>query len=352
VPLLYQSILKVFAWLALLTRSSAAKDAEILVLRHELAVLRRQVGAPKPTWTDRALLAALCRLLPKPLRVHRIVTPATLLTWHRRLIAKHWAQPRPPGRPSIPDELVALILRLAKDNPSWGFTRIQNELRRLGHRVAASTVRRVLREHDIPPAPKRADTLTWRRFLKIQAAGLLAADFFEVDCVNLTKVSVFFAMEVASRTVHILGVTTHPDAGFAVQCSRELLMRLGERAGDFRHLIRDRDAKYTAAFDAALASAGIRTLLSAPQCPRMNAHAERFVRTTRISVTDRMLILGERHLRHVMRQWEEHYNTERAHMALAGRAPADDPKVIPFPAGHIRRRARLGGLLNTDHSAA
>ena len=135
VPLLYQSILKVFAWLALLARSSAAKDAEILVLRHELAVLRRQLGAPKPNWSDRAVLAALCRLLPKHLRAHRIVAPAILLAWHRRLVAKHWTQPRPPGRPPIPDELVALILRLAKDNPSWGFTRIQNELRRLGHRV-------------------------------------------------------------------------------------------------------------------------------------------------------------------------------------------------------------------------
>ena len=219
VPLLYQAILKVFAWLALFARSSAAKDAEILILRHEVAVLRRQVGTPRLSWSDRALLAALFRLLPKRLRAHRIVTPATLLSWHRRLVAKHWTQPRAPGRPPIPDELVALIVRLAKDNPSWGFTRIQNELRRLGRRVAASTVRRVARAHGIPPAPQRADALSWRRFLKVQAAGLLAADFFEVDCVNLTKVSVFFVMEVGSRTVHILGVTPHPDAGFAVQCA-------------------------------------------------------------------------------------------------------------------------------------
>lgn len=352
VPLLYQLILKVFTWLALLARSSTAKDVEILVLRHELALLRRQVSAPKPNWSDRALLAALCRLLPKHLRAHRIVTPATLLAWHRRLVAKHWTQPRPPGRPPIPAELIALIVKLANDNPTWGFTRIQNELRRLGHRVAASTVRRVLREHGIPPAPQRADTLTWRRFLKIQATGLLAADFFEIDCASLTKASVFFVMEVATRTVHILGVSTHPDAGFAAQCARELLMRLGERAGDFRHLIRDRDAKYTAAFDAVLASTSIETLLSAPQCPRINAHAERFVLTTRTSVTDRMLILGERHLRHVMRQYEEHYNTERAHMALGGRAPTDDPNVIPFPSGQLRRRARLGGLLNAYHNTA
>ena len=171
VSLLYRSILKVFAWLALLARSSATKDAEILVLRHEVAVLRRQIGQPRPTWTDRALLAALALLLPRHLRAHRLVTPATLLAWHRRLVARHWTQPRPPGRPPVPDQLVSLIVALAKDNPSWGFTRIQNELRRLGHRVAASTVRRVLRAHGIPPAPQRADTLSWRRFPKVQSAA-------------------------------------------------------------------------------------------------------------------------------------------------------------------------------------
>lgn len=352
VPLLYQPILKVFAWLALFARSSAAKDAQILLLRHELAVLRRQASVPRPSWSDRALLAAPCQPLPKHLRAHRIVTPTTLLAWHRHLVTKHWTQPRPPGHPPIPDELAALILRLAKDNPTWGFTRIQNELRRAGHPMATATVRRVLHTHGIPPAPQRADTLSWRRFLKIQATGLLAADFFEVDCVNLTKVSVFFAMDVGTRTVHIPGVTTHPDASFAVQSARELLMRLGERAGDFRYLIRDRDAKYTAAFDAVLATSGIQTLLSAPQSPRMNAHAERFVLTTRTSVTNRMLIPGERHLRRVMREREEHYNTGRAHMALGGRAPADDPTVLPFLTGHIRRQARLGGPLNDHRNAA
>lgn len=209
-------------------------------------------------------------------------------------------------------------------------------------------MRRVPREHGIPPAPKRADTLSPGRFVKVQAASLPAADFPEVHCVNLTKVSVFFVMEVGSRTVHIPGVTTHPDAGFAVPCAREPPMRPGERSGDFRHLIRDRDAEYTATFDAA----GIETLSSAPQCPRTNAHAERFVPTTRTPVTDRMPIPGERHPRHVMRQGQEHYNTERAPMALAGLAPADDPNVILFPSAQIRQQARLGALLNAYHNAA
>jgi putative transposase len=323
-----------------------------LILRHEVAVLRRQNTRPKPTWTDRAVIAALARLLPRYLRAHRIVTPATLLAWHRRLVARKWAQPRPPGRPPIPDELVNLIVRLARENPSWGFTRIQNELRRLGRRVAASTVRRVLREHGIPPAPHRATTMTWRQFLRTQAATLLACDFFEVDTVNLSTISVFFVMELRTRTVHILGVTTRPSADWVAQQARNLLLDLGERAADFTRLIRDRDAKYGTAFDAVLADAGIIVKLSAPQAPKMNAHAERFVLSTRSAVTDRMLIGGERHLRTVMADWERYYNTARAHMALQGRAPADDPKIIPFPADRIQRREHLGGLLNEYRNTA
>ncbi|HWG23047.1 integrase core domain-containing protein [Actinospica sp.] len=352
ISLVYRAMLAVFGWLALLARSAAAKDAEILALRQEIAVLRRQVSAPRPSWTDRALLAALARWLPRELRRKRLVTPVTLLAWHRRLVARHWAQPRPPGRPPIPEELAALILKLARENPRFGYTRIQNELRRLGHRVSATTIRRILRAHGIPPAGVRADATAWRAFLRTQAAGILAADFFEVDCVGYAKASVFFVIEHASRTVHIIGVTTHPTAGFAIQCARNLAADLGERAAQFRYLIRDRAGNYTDAFDAVFQAEGIEILKSAPQTPRMNAYAERFVRTTRESVTDRMLILGEKHLRRVMTEREEHYNTERAHMALEGRAPSDDPNVIPFPATRIQRHSRLGGLLNDYRQAA
>jgi transposase InsO family protein len=228
----------------------------------------------------------------------------------------------------------------------------QNELRRLGHRVSATTIRRILRAHRIPPAGVRADATTWRAFLKSQAAGILAVDFFEVDCVGYAKASVFFVIEHASRSVHILGVTTHPTASFATQCARNLLADLGECSAQFRHLIRDRAGNYTDAFDALFQDEGIEILKSAPQTPRMNAYAERFVRTTRESVTDRMLILGEQHLRRVMTEWEEHYNTGRAHMGLDGRAPADDPNVIPFPTTRIQRHPRLGGLLNDYQPAA
>jgi putative transposase len=211
VRLIYQLLIQVFSWLALLARSSASKDAEILVLRHEVAMLRR--GNPKPRfdWTDRAVLATLARILPKILRAHRIVTPATLLRWHRRLLTAKWRQPRPPGRPPISDELAALIIRLARENRTWGVVRVQGELRRLGHRVGSSTIRRILRSHRIPPPRQHDDA--WRTFLRAPAGTILATDFFPVDCaVTLQRLYVAFVIEAKSRRVHILGITAHPTA--------------------------------------------------------------------------------------------------------------------------------------------
>ena len=195
INLIYQMLVKTLSWLVLLAKSDAAKDVEILVLRHEVAVLRRGVARPELSWTDRALFASLVRLLPRGLRAHRLVSPTTLVAWHRRLVATKWAQPHPPGRPPTSPELVYLIVRLARENPGWGYTRIQGELRRLGRRVGASTIRRVLRAHRIPTTPKRATDMTWRTFLRAQAETLLSCDFFEVDCaVTLRRLSVFFVM--------------------------------------------------------------------------------------------------------------------------------------------------------------
>ncbi|MEV4311184.1 helix-turn-helix domain-containing protein [Actinocrispum sp. NPDC049592] len=197
VRLVYQLFGQVLSWLALFARSSASKDAEILALRHEVAVLRRNNPRPRLSWPDRAVLTRLARMLPKALRAHRIVTPGTLLRWHRRLIATRWRQPRPLGRPPIGDELVTFILRLAKENRTWGVVRIQGELRRLGHRVAASTIRRILRANEVPPSTRRDDT--WRTFLRAQADSLLAIDFFHIDTVTLKRLYVAFIIEIKTR---------------------------------------------------------------------------------------------------------------------------------------------------------
>jgi hypothetical protein len=240
--LLYLILCQLLGWLQLLARGQASKNAEILVLRQEVAVLRRQVTRPRPTWPNRAILAALTRLLPKQRRHHRLVTPDTLLRWHRALRNRHWSKPhRPPGRPSTSPELRRLILRMAADNPTWGYRRIHGELLRLGCTVAPSTVWLMLKQAGIDPAPRRAD-LTWWQFLSAQAEGVLACDFFHVDTVLLKRLYVLFVIEVASRRVHILGVTANPTGAWAAQQARNLLMDLGDRVGQFRFLIRDRDA--------------------------------------------------------------------------------------------------------------
>jgi len=354
--MLYLIFVRLAGWMVLLARSAASKDAELLVLRQEVAVLRRQNLKPKLDWADRAVLAALARLLPGPLRMSRLVAPDTLLRWHRRLVRWRWTYPHRGGRPPVDPRIAALIEQMARENPGWGYKRIQGELLGLGIRVGASTVRRMLRRLRIPPAPQRSRT-TWRQFLRTQASAMLACDFFHVDCaVTLRRFYVYFVIEVGTRYVHVLGVTAHPDGAWTTQQARNLLMELERRAGRFRFLIRDRAGQFTQAFDAVLAATGIEVVKSPPRSPSANAYAERWVRTVRSEVTDRMLVTGPRHLHAIMDRYAVHYNRHRPHRALnlrpPGSAESAPAAITDLTTAKIRRRSVLGGLINEYEQAA
>ena len=351
--LLYLIFARLCGWLVLLGRSTASKDAELLVLRHEVALLRRTSPRPRLDWADRAVMAALIRLLPGGLRAHRLVTPATVLRWHRRLVTRKWTYPNRTGRPPVSAEITALIERLATENHGWGYKRIQGELFKLGHQVGASSIRRILKALEIPPAPERNTDTTWRQFLRAQAATMLAADFFHVDCaVTLRRLYCLFVIEVGSRYVHILGVTANPDGPWTTQQIRNLLMNLGDRAADFRFLVRDRAGQFTQSFDALLADAGIAAVKIPPRSPRANAYAERFVLTARTEVTDRMLIFGQRHLRTILAQYQAHYNGRRPHRSRQLHPPRPDHPVADLSQERIKRRPVLGGLISEYERAA
>ncbi|MFF4625565.1 integrase core domain-containing protein [Nonomuraea jabiensis] len=241
---------------------------------------------------------------------------------------------------------MALIQRVARENPRWGYERIRGELRHLGHQVSGATIRRVLQRARLGPAPRRADD-RWRDFVRAHAASTLACDFFTVDTVTLRRLYVFFVVEVGTRFVHVLGVTAHPDGAWVAQQARNLLVNLEGRANTFRFLIRDRDTKFTSSFDEVFAGNDIHVLKIPPRAPRANAFAERWVRTTRTECTDRLPIFGERHLRTVLDEYADHYNRHRPHRSPALRAPTNDESdVIPLPLGRIERRHVLGGLIN------
>jgi putative transposase len=296
---------------------------------------------------------ALVWRLPRALRCHRLITPNTILRWHRQLVRKRWTYPNRSGRPPIDDIIAALVVRMATDNPTWGYKRIQGELLTLGHRVGASTIRRILQRHRIPPAPERHTDTTWRQFLRTQATSMLAVDFFHVDCaVTLRRLHVLFALAVTDRSLHVLGVTARPDGLRTTQQARNLVMELGEHVAQFRFLVRDRAGQFAASFDAVFADAGIEVIKIPPRCPRANCFAERFVLTVRTELTDRMLIFGERHLRRALPAYAAHYNTRRPHRALQLRPPRPQAPVPEPVYSRIRRQPVLGGLINEYEPAA
>ena len=353
----YLLVRRLLGCLMVLARREVSKDAELLVLRHQNAVLRRQVGRVRYQRADRLWLAALSRLIPRQ-RWGEVfaVTPATLLAWHRRLVTRKWdySNRQRPGRPPTAAAIRKLVIRIATDNPMWGHRRVQGELVRLGHSIAASTVWQILQDAGMDPAPRRTGP-TWKQFLTAQAHGILAADFVHVDTVLLRRIYALIVIEHGTRRVHLAGITTHPDGAWTTQAARNFLMDLGARVASVRFLIRDRAGQFTGSFDAVFQAEGIRILASPPQAPRANAICERMIGTLRRELFDRLLIVNEHHLRRVLTEYLLHYNTARPHRSLGQLVPAQAPTRPPginLAEHRIRRKQVLGGLIHEYQIAA
>jgi putative transposase len=351
----YWALRRALELMVLLGRRGSANEIELLVLRHEVVVLRRQLPRPQLRLSDRALFAALAQLLPRDRWPRLFVRPATLRRWHRMLVAGRWTYAsRSPGRPCLDRSVHQLIVRLARENPTWGYRRIHGELIGLGLRVAASTVWQVLQRAGLPPAPRRASE-TWRAFLREQAAGILACDFIAVDTLFFRRLYVLVFIELQTRIVHLAGVTADPTGAWVTQQARNLIGTVTDRAAPTRILIRDRDAKYSASFDEVFRSEGIRIIRTPVRAPRANAVMERWFASLRRECLDRLLIVGRRHLERVLRIYLGHYNTHRPHRSLDQRAPASPVPVKPrgmVDIGAVYRRDRLGGLIHEYEIAA
>jgi putative transposase len=323
---------------------------EILVLRHELAILRRQASRPTLTRADRVLLASLSRSLARPAWTVFTFKPETLLRWHRQLIARRWTYAhRRPGRPPLERSLRELILRLAGENPHWGYKRIVGELKGLGINVSPTSVRKVLLRAGLQPAPQRTHS-SWRAFLRAQAASMLACDFLTVETIFLQRIYVLFFISLATRRIEYVACSSNPDGRWVTQQARNLAMQLGDEQ-PFRFLIHDRDTKFSHAFDEVFRTEGVRVIRTPVQAPNANAFAERWVRTVRSDCLDRILILGRRHLEHVLRVYRRHYNEHRPHRALQLLPPSGrEPTPLTAPAS-LRRRDLLGGLIH-EYDAA
>ncbi|MET7937966.1 integrase core domain-containing protein [Streptomyces sp. NPDC005322] len=361
--LAYLGVTNAFALLRLLPMSDRNKDAEILALRHQITVLERQLGGDRARFApgDRAFLAALLHRLPLPVlrQVRLLVRPDTVLRWHRDLARRRHAvlsRPKRPGRPRTVRSIRILVLRLARENPSWGYRRLHGELLVLGVKVAASTVWKILKDAGIDPAPGRSSS-TWADFLRSQADALLACDFLETVTLSGARMYVLAVIEHSSRRIRILGATAHPTTSWVTQAAKNLVMDLEDVGCRARFMIRDRDGKFPALFDAVLKDTGIEVVLTGIQMPRMNSIMERWVQTCRHELLDRTLIWNQRHLLHALREFEEFYNSHRPHQGIANArplhplpTPIDDPDKLNDL--DIRRHDRLGGILHEYRHAA
>lgn len=336
-------------------RKVDAKDVEILVLRHQLEILRRKRVTPRFTTQDRMLLASLSRFLPRERWRCLMVRPETVLRWHRQLVtggARRWGR-KSPGRPPTPTELRNLVVRLAKENPRWGYLRIRGELKKLGHDLPASTIRDILRRAGIDPSPRREGP-SWSEFLRRQAASIIAADFFTVYSLWGRLIYVLFFIELSTRRVHIAGCTTRPGGTWVTQQARNFTFRLDDRREPIKFLIHDRDSKFCGPFDEVFATEGVEVIRTPIRAPRANAVAERWVRTVRVECLDWLLITGRRHLEAVLRTYACHYNLGRPHRGLdLGVPDASETGDQNLPRlGEIVRRDRLGGLIHEYYRAA
>jgi putative transposase len=344
----YRLVRLVIDLLVLRGRSDRSKDVEILVLRHQLGVLQRQTARPRFEPDDRALLTAFARVLGRDRWEMFLVRPDTILRWHRRLVADHWTYPHGPGRPPTIVETRHTILRFARENPTWGYRRIHGELARLGITIAASTLWTILKTAGIDPAPGRT-TESWTTFLRSQAAGIVACDFFTVDMVLLRRYYVLFFIELDTRRVHLAGVTKNPNGAWTAQAARNFMMRY-ERT--VRFLIRDGGGQFVTTFDEVFRSTGATIIRTPPRTPVANSFAERWVGTVRRELCDHTLIWNRAQLERLLDEYIAHYNERRPHRGLGQRAP-DDRDVVKYRPGQpIRRHGTCGGLINEYHQAA
>jgi hypothetical protein len=346
-------ITRTASWLRLSRREEAWQTAEILLLRHQLTVLQRQQPRrPKLKWADRALIALLFAVIPKARRhgLRLLVTPDTIVRWHRDIVRRRWAARSMrgnTGRPATCQNIVrSLVLPLARENPGWGYRRIHGGLPGPGVKIAASTAWEILKNAGIDPAPRRTGP-TWSQFLRSQAEAILACDFFTADLLDGTQAYVLAVIEHATRRIRILGITPHPTGEWTAQQARNLIMDLGEQAHLVKFMIHDRGSNYAAAFNAVLAGAAIRIVLCNVRTPRMNAIAERWIGGCRRELLDRTLIWNQAHLRRILRQYEAHQNRHRPHRSLNAAAPLKPlPEPVDLGRYRVRRDTRVGGVIS------